>query len=145
MKKNFDEFVRLPLGKMSEKISEMTYLFNNTVVPKTHYKKILEQTLIETISTDTTIQVALLSAVLKALQSLEKESNLLFMKALICMEKGIKVDDMDARTYYALEETIKANSNKKYKMLNQQIIETYEYFYEQGLPIYVEGENDKLC
>lgn len=139
MKKNFDEFVRLPLNKMSEKISEMTYLYNNTEVPKTHYKKLLEQSLIETMSTDINIQVSLLNAVSKAIASLEKESKPLFLKALICLDNGIKIEDMDARTYYALDQTVDMIlNNPKIKLLNININETYENYYNQGLPLYIE-------
>ncbi len=142
MKKNFDEFVRLPLNKMSEKINEMTYLYNNTEVPKAHYKKLLEQTLLENVATDTTIQITLLNAVYKVLSSLEKESKSLFLKALICIDNGIKIEDIDARTYHALNETIlMLENNPKMKLLNININETYENYYEQGLPLIFDNDN----
>lgn len=144
MKKVFDEFVRLPLNKMSEKISEITYLYNNTEVPKAPYKKVLEQTLIETIAADTTVQVALLNAVVKSLNGIEKESSSLFLKALICLDNGIKIEDMDARTYYALDQTVDMIfNNPKMKLLNININETYENYYNQGLPFFDSEENNR--
>lgn len=103
MKKVIDEFCKLPAAKMSKKISEMTYLYQGTQVPESHYKKLLENTIIDTLSNESNVQTVLLQAVFKTLQALHKESPKLFVKALLCMDNGIKLEDMDARTYYALD------------------------------------------
>lgn len=113
MKKYFDEFVRLPLTKMSKKISEMTYLYNNTEVPEKHYKDLLDESVIEMMDSDVMVQSVLLNAISNALKGLEKESPKLFRKALICFDNNIKTDDMDARTYYALDMAYDLLENNK--------------------------------
>ncbi|HBM5478583.1 TPA: hypothetical protein LY862_003070, partial [Enterococcus faecium] len=35
----YDEFVKLPLDKMAQKMEDMTFLYHETRVPKKHYKE----------------------------------------------------------------------------------------------------------
>lgn len=35
----YDEFVKLPLDKMAQKMEDMTFLYQETRVPKKHYKE----------------------------------------------------------------------------------------------------------
>lgn len=135
MKKVFDEFCKLPLAKMSKKISEMTYLYQGTQVPDSHYKKLLDNTIIDTLSSETSVQTVLLQAVFKTLQALQKESPKLFMKALLCIDNNIKVEEMDARTYYALDCAYDFfEQAKKVNLVNQEIQSVYQVSYENGLP-----------
>lgn len=135
MKKYFDEFVRLPLTKMSKKISEMTYLYNNTEVPEKHYKELLDESVIEMMDSDTQVQSLFLNTMTNALKSLEKESPKLFRKALICFDNNIKTEELDARTYYALDMAYDLiEQNKKLKLLNEEINERYKQAYDNGLP-----------
>src|SRR5690554_4938862 len=143
MKKYFDDFVRLPITKMAKKISEMTYLYNNVEVPDKHYKDLLEKTVFELMNNGTMVQSVLLNAIHKTLLELEKESPKLFKKALICMDLKIKSDDIDARTYYALDMAYDLiESNKKMKLLNSDIVDTYQHHYENGLPQTFEFDDD---
>lgn len=135
MKKYFDEFVRLPITKMSKKISEMTYLYNNTEVPDKHYKALLEKTVFELMNNESSVQSILLDAIVKTLKELEKESPKLFKKALIAMDLNIKTSELTAREYYALDMAYDlVESNKKMNLLNQDILDTYENYYQNGLP-----------
>lgn len=38
----YDEFSRLPKDKMAQKMENMTFAYNETRVPKKHYKKLLD-------------------------------------------------------------------------------------------------------
>ncbi len=146
MKKYFDEFVRLTIPKMAKKMSEMTYLYDNTEVPERHYKAILEETTLEMMTNDIAIQSVLLATVQKALISLQKESPKLFAKALICLDNNIKAEDMDARTYYALDQAYEViEQNKKLSLLNDEINTVYKEQYANGLPLpkLVIDETDK--
>lgn len=135
MKKYFDEFVRLPLSKMSKKLSEMTYLYNNTEVPEKHYKELLDESILELMDSDSMVQSVLLHAVTNTLKALEKESPKLFRKALICFDNNIKTEELDARTYYALDMAYDLlEQNKKMKLLNQGINDQYQQAYQNGLP-----------
>ena len=135
-KKYYDEFTRLTLPKLAKAISEMTYLFENTEVPDKHYKKLLEQDVLELLSTDSSIQVTLLNAIYTALQSLEKESPKLFLKAMLCNDLGIKPQDITAREYFALDMTWEEFSdNKVKKYLSSDVLDRYQQHYDNGLPL----------
>ena len=143
MKKYFDDFVRLPIAKMAKKISEMTYLYENTEVPDKHYKVLLENTLIELMGNEQAMQTLLLDTITKALKELEKESPKLFKKALISMDLNIKTSEMTAREYYALDVAYDLlENNKKMNILNQDIIDTYNSAYESGLPQQLDFDNN---
>lgn len=129
MRKYFDDFIKLPIGKMAKKISEITYLYENTDVPSYHYSKILNKEILEIMAQDSTVECLLLGAILGQLQALKKESPRLFMKALIRMEKGIKIDNIDNRIYDSLENTYREYHTQK-ELLHQDIIECYEYQFE---------------
>ena len=47
MKKYIDEFCKLPADKMAQKMEDMTFLYNETKVPKKHYKDLLQKEIIE--------------------------------------------------------------------------------------------------
>lgn len=128
MKKFYDEFNRLPVGKMAEKISDITYEYKQTEVPKQHYKTILETELVEFMASDSTMECVLLTAIINQLQSLEKESPRLFFKALLCMNKNIKIEKINSRIYEALEETYQ--TYKTAKIIDEEILQEYDYFYE---------------
>lgn len=128
-KKYIDEFIKLPVSKMAQKMSDITYLYENTEVPKTHYQKILQQEVLEMMAQDSTMECILLNAILGQLQSLQKESPKLFLKALICMEKGLKIENMNNRIFDSLETTYQEYQNQK-EILHQDISECYDYQYE---------------
>lgn len=128
-KKYIDEFIKLPVSKMAQKMSDITYLHENTEVPKTHYQKILQQEVLEMMAQDSTMECILLNAILGQLQSLQKESPKLFLKALICMEKGLKIENMNNRIFDSLETTYQEYQNQK-EILHQDISECYDYQYE---------------
>lgn len=128
-KKYIDEFIKLPVTKMAQKISDMTYLHENTEVPKNHYQKLLQQEMLEMMAQDSTMQLVLLNAILGQMQALQKESPTLFLKALICMEKGIKVENINNRVYDSLENTCSQYENGS-NLLNQDILQVYNHCFD---------------
>ena len=42
MKTTYDEIVKQPCDKLAQTMQDMTYCYNETVVPKKHYKKLEE-------------------------------------------------------------------------------------------------------
>ena len=128
-KKYYDDFSRLPISKMAESITDMTYSYERTEVPKAHYQKLLNAELLELIAQDSTMEVLLLNAVLTQLKSLEKESPKLFMKALICLNENINVDKMNQRTFESLEQTYIEHQKTK-PIINQDISQSYKDNYE---------------
>lgn len=125
MKKYIDEFCKLPADKMAQKMEDMTFLYNETKVPKKHYKDLLQKEIIELLATEDTMQLVLLNAVLNQLQSLKKESPKLFLKALICMDLNLKVDTLSVESVQILEQVV-AHNEKRKTMLDEEIIQSFK-------------------
>lgn len=125
MKKYIDEFCKLPADKMAQKMEDMTFLYNETKVPKKHYKDLLQKEIIELLATEDTMQLVLLNAVLNQLQSLKKESPKLFLKALICMDLNLKVDTLSLESVQILEQVV-AHNEKRKTLLDEEIIQSFK-------------------
>ena len=125
MKKYIDEFCKLPADKMAQKMEDMTFLYNETKVPKKHYKDLLQKEIIELLATEDTMQLVLLNAVLNQLQSLKKESPKLFLKALICMDLNLKVDTLSIESVQILEQVV-AHNEKRKTLLDEEIIQSFK-------------------
>lgn len=125
MKKYIDEFCKLPADKMAQKMEDMTFLYNETKVPKKHYKDLLQKEIIELLATEDTMQLVLLNAVLNQLQSLKKESPKLFLKALICMDLNLKVDTLSVESVQILEQVV-AHNEKRKTLLDEEIIQSFK-------------------
>lgn len=125
MKKYIDEFCKLPADKMAQKMEDMTFLYNETKVPKKHYKDLLQKEIIELLATEDTMQLVLLNAVLNQLQSLKKESPKLFLKALICMDLNLKVDTLSVESIQILEQVV-AHNEKRKTLLDEDIIQSFK-------------------
>jgi hypothetical protein len=125
MKKYIDEFCKLPADKMAQKMEDMTFLYNETKVPKKHYKDLLQKEIIELLATEDTMQLVLLNAVLNQLQSLKKESPKLFLKALICMDFNLKVDTLSLESVQILEQVV-AHNEKRKTLLDEEIIQSFK-------------------
>ena len=50
MKTAYDEVVKQPCDKLAQTMQDMTYCYNETVVPKKHYKKLLTKQLEEVVA-----------------------------------------------------------------------------------------------
>ena len=142
MKKYFDEFVKLPLAKMAQKITDMTYEYKGTIVPKKHYQDILNEEILAMLAQDSTMELVLLNAVVSQLESLEKESHKLFFKALIIMDKKIKMANMDSRIFDSLQETYEVHQKSK-TILKDEIIETYDKLFDEHPDKLVDDEQTR--
>lgn len=101
--KKYDEFCKLTADKMAQTISDVTYLYKDTEVPKTHYKKWLEE--IVEIEMDQLIEHSILDTYVKTLKRIIDDSPSLFFKALICIDKKISPTNMRPKEYIALSST----------------------------------------
>lgn len=120
----YDDFTKLPLTKMAQAISDITYGYKETQVPKEHYKKALSAGYEEIVSAN--VSVKLVETIYNILDGLQKESPRLFYQALVLLDMGIKPSNMSAQQYQALSlVSDDFEQNKKAHMLNAQ---TYENF-----------------
>lgn len=127
--KKIDEFIKLSVDKMSQEIEDMTYAYENTVVPKSHYKKILATELIELIAQDSTFDLAMLNAVLGQINTIKKEQPRLFFLAMLLSDLGLKVDNINSRIYDSLNLTYSLHVKDK-SILSEQILSDYKQAYD---------------
>ena len=132
--KKYDEIVKQPCDKLAQTMSDLTYLYKETKVPKAHYKKIMEET-IEEQMTDI-ITMKMLDVYLKTLKQIIDDSPVLFLKSLICLEMKINPTNMRPQEQIALEmATSFYMENKKSlkSILNEQITSVYKDTLENGI------------
>lgn len=127
MKTFYDEFKTFPIDKMAQEIENITYLYEETVVPKKHYKAHLGTAIEEVMANS--VEINLIDHYVKVLENLKKENEKLFYKALISTELGIKVSKITPKEHNALGITYLALTQAKIPYLNPEIKEIYE----QGL------------
>ena len=77
----YDDFSKLTLDKMSQSISDMTYQYKETRVPKKHYKEMLSKGYEEIV--EASVSINLVNTIHSTLASLQKESPKLFYQALL--------------------------------------------------------------
>ena len=132
--KKFDELIKQTVDNASQTISDVTFLYKRTVVPKSHYKKefsrVIEQEL------DQIVNLQLLSVYVNTLTKIKKDHPKLFLEALICIDQGIKLGSSGLRPneLQALEYTslMQAQDTKK-SFLNPEIVELYKNVAENGV------------
>lgn len=126
MNKKYNEFIQEKPSQMAQTISDMTYLYKETVVPKEHYKKILE----EVIEEDMTeiFQFQMLDIVFKNLKHFYDESPQLFFKALMCIFKKVKPNDIRPQEQKALALVTDEffSNQKKYTWLNDELMDYFD-------------------
>lgn len=132
--KKYDEIVKLPCDKLAQTMSDMTYMYKETKVPKTHYKKLMEETIEEQMSDIVTMKM--LDVYLKTLKQIIDDSPVLFLKSLLCLEMKVNPLNMRPQEQVALEvATGYYLDNKKNlkSILSEKIIEVYKDTLENGI------------
>ena len=130
-KQYYDDFSKLPLAKMAQAISDMTYLFEETKVPAKHYKEHLGKGFEEMV--EASVSVSLVNTIYNTLSALNKESPKLFFEALLCLDTGVKPSAITPSQYQALEFTWSQFDELKQKnLLDQSSIQTFNKVEENG-------------
>lgn len=127
-RKYYDDFGRLPVDKMAQEMSDMTYSYEFTVVPKDHYKKILSKELAEMLSNEPSIELNLLKPFHDIITSLIKENPKYFFKALLLVDGKVTYSSISATEFEALEmcwEQFLANKKKK-NMMREDVTELFK-------------------
>lgn len=131
MQKYYDEFLKLLLEKMAQKITDMTFSFQETQVPKKHYKDLLSKTVEEVI--EGSVEVNLIDTYYKTIEQLLKQNPKWLFQALLCFDVKIKPSTMSNAEYQALELTwAKFMENKKSKMVDERWIDCFESIKKNG-------------
>ncbi|MBZ2406678.1 hypothetical protein [Liquorilactobacillus hordei] len=103
MKTVYDDFSKLPISKMAQQISNMTYNFKKTNVPPIHYKKMLSTNIEEVVEEN--IAINLINIYYNTLKTLLDENPKWFMQALLCLDEKVKPNTIKANEFHALEKT----------------------------------------
>jgi hypothetical protein len=110
VKTTYDEIVKHPCDKLAQTMQDMTYCYNETVVPKKHYKKLLTKQLEEVVADSVTVDMV--NAYYKTLAEFNKGNREWFVLAVLCIELNIEPDKASAQELSTLQ-TIAANINAK--------------------------------
>lgn len=87
MKTTDDEVVKQPVDRLAQTMQDMTYCFNETVVPKKHYKKLLTKQLEEVVADS--VNVNMVNAYYKTPAEFNKGNREWYVAAVLCIELGL--------------------------------------------------------
>ncbi|MCP1275794.1 hypothetical protein [Leuconostoc citreum] len=135
----YDDFSKLPLAKMAQAMTDMTFNYNETKVPASHYKKQLGKGFEELIEAN--VSVSLVSTIFNTLQALQKESPKLFYQALLCLDTSVKPSNITASQYQAMEFTwSQFELNKQKHILDKSYVQMFNQVEENGLSYYLDNQ-----
>jgi len=140
--KKYDEIVKQSLDSLAQTISDMTYCFNETRVPKNHYKGMMNEIIEQEISHQVTMGI--LNTYVSTLKQMKDDSPKLFIQALICMEENIK-SKTGLRPYekQALDAAYEHYlSNERKGFVKDDIIDVYEDINKNGILHLQENEQE---
>lgn len=148
-RKMYDDFIKMPVDKMAQNISDMTYNYENTMVPKEHYKKLLNKELIEMMSNEPSIELNLLKPYYDMLNEMLKENPKFFFKALLLIDTKTNYNSISSPMIDAMEYCWQEYSMiKKNTIVKDEFIEDFKRISSQGmdsiLDIIEETNKDQL-
>lgn len=124
-KKYYDDFTKLPLDKMAQAMEDITYLFQETQVPKKHYKQHLTQSVEEMI--ESSVEINLIDTYYRTLEQLKKQNEKWLFQAQLCLDIGVKPSTITPAEYQALELTyLEFKEAKKAKLSDKIWRDTFE-------------------
>ncbi|WAM37751.1 hypothetical protein [Leuconostoc pseudomesenteroides] len=118
-KQFYDDFSKLPIAKMAQSIADMTYLFNETKVPTSHYKTQLSKVFEEMV--EASVSVSLVNTIFNTLQALQKESPKLFYQAMLCLDTKVKPSSITPSQYQAMDAQKSINWTIFIQLLRQHL------------------------
>lgn len=143
MNKKYDEIVKLPCDKLAQTMSDITYLYEETRVPKQHYKKFLDECVQEEL--DTIVNNRILEVYVKTIKQIIEESPLLFVKALMCIDKKINPSSMRPYEQQALIVCASQflEGKKKVQYLDDSVYELFDEIITNGTKRILELSDDE--
>ena len=124
MKSTYDEVVKRPCDKLAQTMQDMTYCYNETVVPKKHYKKLLTKQLEEVVADS--VAMNMVTAYYKTLAEFNKGNRDWFVLAILCIELGVKPDKASAQELSALQMIASNITGNQAPLLNPDIKNAFE-------------------
>lgn len=124
MKSTYDEVVKQPCDKLAQTMSDMTYCFNETVVPKKHYKKLLSRQLEEVVADSVALNIT--NAYYKTLYELNKGNRAWFVAAILCVELGVNPAKASEQANSAIQQLANSIVAQSGKYLDPEIEATFK-------------------
>lgn len=131
--KKYDEIIKLPMDKLAQTMSDITYNFKETRVPKQHYKKVLGEVIEQELSLQ--LDFTLLNVYVDTFKRIKEDNPKLFFQALICIEENVKLSKNGIRPneYQALEHAYNHYLDTiKNGFINENIKDVYYDTLENG-------------
>jgi hypothetical protein len=126
----YDEFTKMPVAKIAQQISDMTFAFQETRVPSKHYKDKLSKSFEEVV--EDSVAINLLNTYYKTLKTLFDENPKWFMEAILCIDMRLKPSTIKADEYQALELTYAKFSDNESKHTDLEYLSLYQNIRDNG-------------
>lgn len=139
-KQFYDEFSKQTVDKMAQSIEDMTYLFNETKVPKTHYKKHLTKGIEEMI--EGSVEINFIDIYYRTMQQLKKESEKRYFQSVLCIDLGVNPSKITPSQYQALEMTWALFTEDKKKASREDLLTYFKEVETNGATFILEKEED---
>lgn len=128
----YDDFSRLPKAKMAQAISDMTYLYEETNVPKKHYEQHLSTTIAELL--ESSVELNLLNTFYSMLKDLQSQNPKWFFEAILCLDLKITPSSIKPSEHQALETVWNDfNKQKKPKIMDIDLLAQFQNLEKNGL------------
>ncbi|GGD04342.1 hypothetical protein [Enterococcus wangshanyuanii] len=128
----YDQFSKLPQSKMAQAISDLTYLYEETKVPKKHYEQHLSKTIVELM--ESSVELNLLNTYYSMLKDLQVQNPKWFFQAILCLDLKINPSTIKPSEHQAIEmvwnDFIK---QKKPKIMDIEVLAQFQKFEKNGL------------
>lgn len=139
MKTNYDDFTKLPVAKMAQSISDMTFMYEETRVPAKYYKALLAKPMAEIV--EDSVAINLLNTYFKTLKTLYDENPKWFMQALLCIDMKIKPSTIKGEEYQALELTYSKFQENNAKHTDLEYLALFKNIRDNGIQFLIESED----
>lgn len=107
----YDDFKGMTAEKMAGSMEDMTYAYQETRVPKAHYKKMLA-TGIEQVM-EANVEINLIQPYIGIIKQMVGENPKSFYKALLCIDAKITISSIRTSEWEALETMWKVHKDKE--------------------------------
>lgn len=139
-KQFYDEFSKQTVDKMAQSIEDMTYLYDETKVPKSHYKKHLTKGIEEII--EGSVEINFIDIYYRTMQQLKKESEKRYFQSVLCIDLGVNPSKITPSQYQALEMTWAVFTEDKKKASREDLITYFKEVETNGATFILEKDED---
>ncbi len=139
-KQFYDDFSRQTVDKMAQSIEDMTYLYEETKVPKSHYKKHLTRGIEEMI--EGSVEINFIDIYYRTMQQLKKESEKRYFQSVLCIDLGVNPSKITPSQYQALEMVWSRFTEDKQKASREDLMNYFNEIEKNGATFILEKESE---